>query len=289
MKNFKFIAGFSIFGFLLSILSSFHTVARSGGTRFFIAVAFALAFGILAAVIQFVAQKFVFAENGSDFSENSARNTQNSSGNQPVDIVIQDEELPAEENGSQFFVGTNHQMLNKEDLQDVKSVSETENTSVSSLDSEPHSEPQNNGAQSGNSADVAQQIKNENSSSGNSGFVPLNFAENPSNISSVESKSMSEIKSDEKKSLDESLPVFTTPGNSGNDSETLDVLPDLESFSEAQASDSSENSGFAENTSFSENKDTNYASGGGYSKEKSSAQDAEVMAKAISTLLSKDK
>ncbi len=282
MKNFKFIAGFSIFGFLLSILSSFHTVARSGGVRFFIAISFALGFGILAAVIQFVAKKFIFVENGSDFSENSGKSTQNSSGTQAVDIVIQDEELPAEENGSQFFVGNNHQMLNKEDLQDVKNNSEEEDSSVSDL----NPEPQKNDVQSGQVADVTEQIKNENSSSGNSGFVPLNFAENPSNISSVESKSMNEIKSDEKKSLEDSLPLFN---NSGNDSETLDVLPDLETFSDPQSADNPENSGFVENTSFSENKDTNYASGNGSSKEKSSTQDAEIMAKAISTLLSKDK
>ncbi len=289
MKNFKFIAGFSIFGFLLSILSSFHTVARSGSARFFIALSFALGFGILAAVIQFIAGKFVFAENSADFSENSGRNTQNSSGTQPVDIVIQDEELPAEENGSQFFVGSNHQMLSKEDLQDVKNSPETENSSVSGFSPEQHSDPQKNDVQPGTVADAAQQIKNENSSSGNSGFVPLNFAENPSNISSVESKSMSEIKADEKKSLDDSLPVFNNPNNSGNDSETLDVLPDLEALAETQGTDSPENSGFAENTSFSENKDTNYVSGGGSSKEKSGSQDAELMAKAISTLLSKDK
>ncbi len=281
MKNLKFIAGFSIFGFLLSIFSSFHTVARTFGVRFFIAVCFAVGFGILAMIIQFVAQKFVFAENSADISEQTNKNVQNSSGTQPVDIVIQDEELPAEDGGSQFFVGSNHQMLNSEDLQDVEKNAPEAKTDSGSQNHQNDIQPEKD-------SDAAQKVKNENSSSGNSGFVPLNFAENPSNISSVESKSVEELKSDEKKSKMDSAPSFSDSNNSENDSETLDILPDLENLSETQPAGGSENSGFVENSNFSENKDTNSASPGGSSKEKSSGQDAELMAKAISTLLSKD-
>lgn len=277
MKNLKFIAAFSIFGFLLSIFSSFHTVARSAGSRFLIAFCFALGFGALAAAIQFLGKKFIFAETSGDFSEagNKSSNSANaSSGTHPVDIVVQDEELPAEDGGPQFFVGSNHQMLNKEDLQDVKKNDTEPQKTVTEKASEIAPGAQNS---------AAEQVKGENSSSGNSGFVPLNFAESPSNISSVESKSMDELKSDEKSARAEQIPSFD------NNSETLDVLPDLETISDAaQPSVSSENSGFSENSNFSENKDTNSASSAGSSKEKSSGQDAELMAKAISTLLSKD-
>lgn len=282
MKNLKFIAGFSIFGFLLSIFSSFHTVARAPVARFFIALGFAAGFGVLAAVIQFVASKFIFAENIAENSEAAGKNAQNSSGTQPVDIVIQDEDLPAEDGGPQFFVGSNHQMLNNEDLQDVQNVSpEPQNSSGAQVSSESQKGVQ--------ASDAIQQVKNENSSSGNSGFVPLNFAENPSNISSVESKSVDEIKSDGKNLKAEPLPSFNDSSDSENGSETLDVLPDLENLSEAQPAGNSENSGFAEDSNFSENKDTNPTSGGDSSKEKSGGQDVELMAKAISTLLSKDK
>ncbi len=281
MKNLKFIAAFSIFGFLLSIFSSFHTVARSAGLRFFIALCFAAGFGVLAAVIQFLGKKFIFAETSGDFSDpgnKSSGSSGTSSGTHPVDIVVQDEELPAEDGGPQFFVGSNHQMLNKEDLQDVKKTSPEPLKSVSE-------EPAGN-VPGGQVQDVAQQVKNENSSSGSSGFVPLNFAESPSNISGVESKSMDELKSDEKNVG--SGQASSVGNNFENDSETLDVLPDLETLSDAQPSVSSENSGFAENSNFSENKDANSASSGASSKEKASGQDAELMAKAISTLLSKD-
>lgn len=281
MKNLKFIAAFSIFGFLLSIFSSFHTVARSAGSRFLIALCFALGFGVLAAAIQFLGKKFIFAETSGDFSEagNKSSNSANaSSGTHPVDIVVQDEELPAEDGGPQFFVGSNHQMLNNEDLQDVKKNDTEPQKTVTEKASEITPGAQNS---------AMEQVRGENSSSGNSGFVPLNFAENPSNISSVESKSMDELKSDEKSARAEQIPSFDN--NSENDSETLDVLPDLETISDAaQLSVSSENSGFSENSNFSENKDTNSASSAGSSKEKSSGQDAELMAKAISTLLSKD-
>ncbi|GEM_PF-597385 len=284
MKNLKFIAGFSIFGFLLSIFSSFHTVARAPAARFFIALGFAAGFGVLAVLIQLVASKFVFAENTAENSEATGKNAQNPSGSQPVDIVIQDEDLPAEDGGPQFFVGSNHQMLNNEDLQNVQKVSpEPQNSSGGQVATESL------GSAQSQSTDAAQQVKNENFSSGNSGFVPLNFAENPSNISSVESKSVDEIKADEKKLKAEPLPSFNDSNDSENSSETLDVLPDLENLSETQPSGNSENSGFAENSNFSENKDINSTSGDGSSKEKTGGQDVELMAKAISTLLSKDK
>ena len=279
MKNLKFIAGFSIFGFLLSIFSSLKNVSRSFGGRFFIALCFALGFGILAAAIMFVTQKFVLAENTADISDSgnsSGKNPHNSvSGSQPVDIVVQDEDLPSEDGGPQFYVGENHQMLNDEDLQDMKKVSEpeeTESSGSSELRQKKEAE---------NISETAAQIKKENSSSVNAGFVPLNFAENPSNISSVESKSVNDVKSspesDDSSASDE------------NNSETLDVLPDLEALSEAVPAAGSESSGFSENSDFSENKNTVSASSGDSSKEKSSGQDAELMAKAISTLLSKDK
>lgn len=279
MKNLKFIAGFSIFGFLLSIFSSLKNVSRSFGGRFFIALCFGLGFGILAAAIMFVTQKFVLAENTADISDSgnsSEKNPRNSvSGSQPVDIVVQDEDLPSEDGGPQFYVGENHQMLNDEDLQDMKKVSEpeeTESSGSSELRQKKEAE---------NISETAAQIKKENSSSVNAGFVPLNFAENPSNISSVESKSVNDVKSspesDDSSASDE------------NNSETLDVLPDLEALSEAVPAAGSESSGFSENSDFSENKNTVSASSGDSSKEKSSGQDAELMAKAISTLLSKDK
>ena len=279
MKNLKFIAGFSIFGFLLSIFSSLKNVSRSFGGRFFIALCFALGFGILAAAIMFVTQKFVLAENTADISDSgnsSGKNPHNSvSGSQPVDIVVQDEDLPSEDGGPQFYVGENHQMLNDEDLQDMKKVSEPEETE-SSCSSELRQKKE-----AENISETAAQIKKENSSSVNAGFVPLNFAENPSNISSVESKSVNDVKSspesDDSSASDE------------NNSETLDVLPDLEALSEAVPAAGSESSGFSENSDFSENKNTVSASSGDSSKEKSSGQDAELMAKAISTLLSKDK
>ena len=112
MKNMKFILGFSVFGFLLSIFSSFRTVARSMGTRFVIAIGFALVFACLAFAIQFVLSKFVTTESYAP-SEEGAPVVQNSGNSHPVDIVIQDEDLPSEENDAQFFVGSNHQMLTR--------------------------------------------------------------------------------------------------------------------------------------------------------------------------------
>lgn len=291
MKNVRFIIGFSIFGFLLSFLASFRTVARSFGMRLVIALCFAAGFAVLAAVINVVAEKLLGINTADSDSSLNAPVNKPSNGNS-VDIVIQDEDLPSEEDGAQFFVGSNHQMLNSEDLEENQKKSddapeneksesdEKKSTAVSEKDLPSADLNTNKNMAAGISLNV-DAVRKANVDSENSGFVPVSAKENAENFSSVESKTVSEIKADENVTQMNSVPDLKNE----NSAESLDVLPDLEEISEGNISLSTSNEqDNSEQTDFSGNKNSISSK-----KENADGNDAELMAKAISTLLSKDK
>lgn len=291
MKNVRFIIGFSIFGFLLSFLASFRTVARSFGMRLVIALCFAAGFAVLAAVINVVAEKLLGINTADSDSSLNAPVNKPSNGNS-VDIVIQDEDLPSEEDGAQFFVGSNHQMLNSEDLEENQKKSgdapeteksesdEKKSTAVSEKDLPSADLNTNKNTVAGISLN-ADAVRKANVDSENSGFVPVTAKENAENFSSVESKTVSEIQADENVTQMNSVPDLKNE----NTAESLDVLPDLEEISEGNVSLSTSNEqDNSEQTDFSGNKNSISSK-----KENADGNDAELMAKAISTLLSKDK
>ena len=213
---------------------------------------------------------------------------------QTVDITIQDEDLPAAENAPGFFVGANRQMLNPEDSSDTTApveatrenitrteedspVMKTENVSpVSSAGGAAISPVQ--------TSDSAVTVPASNSEKENStdsdavqGFVPISLAKNVSDISETSEVSADSTKKSAHKVDDVPPPVSET--------EKLGVLPDLDDM-ESLVPDipESDSSGGAEN------------SGGDYvpaaQKRKSvpaGETDAETMAKAISTLLTREK
>ncbi len=279
MKNVKFVIGFAIFGFLLSFLASFRTVARSIGMRFVIALGFAICFAVLAVIIQVLSDKVL--NIGEPLAQTSSSTSKSgSSGNHSVDIVIQDEDLPNEEDGAKFFVGSNHQMLNSEDINEPKkepTPKAENNAENSNLENQENSEKTSSEVSDSN----LEKVKQANASSQDSGFVPVTNSENADNFSSVESKTINEIKADEKTAQMSSLPDF----KEDNGEESLDVLPDLEEISEgneAYSASSSQDDGVSD---FSENKSTSPAA----KKDATDDKNAELMAKAISTVLAKDK
>ncbi|MCI6180434.1 MAG: hypothetical protein MR662_08085, partial [Treponema porcinum] len=68
MKNVKFIAGFSIFGFLLSLISGLISHSSPAGVIFLHALIFALVFAFLAVGLQFVFEKVLDIDCQSDQS-----------------------------------------------------------------------------------------------------------------------------------------------------------------------------------------------------------------------------
>lgn len=276
MKNIKFISGFSIFGFLLSIISSLGS-HRAFGLKFLLALVFAIVFGACAFLISFLYANFLEGESSGAFAE--APSSGGSSGVHAVDITVQDEELPSEENESQFFVGAKHQMLNEEDLSSIKENPSDNSATIDKI----KMENQNSSDAQPVTNSPASSVSAKPSDSNNSGFVPVSLTENADNFSSIESKSVEEVKRDEKIAAMNSMPTMEASNNNGE----LDVLPDLEEISGPQIPSASHEDGLAEGTEFSESK--NISGGSGASAEEvTQGKDTELIAKAISTLLAKD-
>ena len=248
MKNLKFIAVFSCFGFLLSFFSGLASRGNNIGRMIFHAVIFAIVFAGLAVLINIIFCKFLGSEGDISYESNSGEGNGNpvsAPSSHAVDIMVQDEDLPQEENAPQFFVGSGHQMLSPDDVKDV-----TKETAAAA------------------------------NSNGSDGFVPVSLGENLSNITSVEAKTESEVtKAERKASETVSAPISQDDGE-------LDSLPDLEDLSVYQQSNSSvmDEDGIDESTDTSDMTPATSVS----AEEVTSGQDVELMAKAISTLLKKE-
>ncbi len=128
MRGIKIGSVFAVCGFLLSFVSGLfsHSSFFSVLMKAFI---FAIIFGLLGFVIDFVFEKFLASDTTSEFGgENGEINSSSSPstvGNL-VDITIQDEDLERSESDNHFVVNGNHQMLNESDLEQ-KSVDNTQN------------------------------------------------------------------------------------------------------------------------------------------------------------------
>ncbi len=311
MKNVKFILGFAVFGFLISLIAGFNAQGNYFGRIIIHALIFAIVFGGLGAGIQFLFAKFL--QTDSSYSMESSVVAPAAASAHAVDITVQDEELPAEENTSQFYVGSSRQMLAPEDMngsapQAAKPASSARE--ASSEDGEvgsmaqfaapetPLSAVADSGASvapssvsdnaaprsaapaspvAGNS--TAAEIARENAagaSASDSGFVPIALGEKLSTVSSVEARSQAEIDAQEKKAA-----------QAANSAEgELDTLPDLEDISSFSAPSA------APMEEVDSMEDSGYEAEGPAStitaEEVTDGKDAELMAKAISTLLAKE-
>ena len=264
MKNIKFIIGFSIFGFLISFVSGF--ASNSTFLKMLLnAFIFLFVFAFLGAAIVFLWDKFLSTEFQNAEYVTSRNDNSSKTAGQTVDITIQDEALQNDDNASQFFVGSNHQMLTKEDVAEKAKNNNAASDSPEKVDSW--------GADIKTvSVDKKQDVSDEN----NSGFVPVALAENPANISSSEAKSGVEYKN-----IDNS-----SKNNESSGSVELDVLPDLQELQNIQEMTSSKDVQEApsvESTGFVV-EDAKKA----VSEANADSKDAALMAKAISTLLSKE-
>ena len=230
---------------------------------------------------------------GSDIVPDAPASSDGAAGQvgQTVDITIQDEDLPAAENAPGFFVGANRQMLNPEDSSDTTApVEDTRETITRTEEDSPVMKTENvspvssSGGAAIQTSDSVVTVPASNSEKETStdsdavqGFVPISLAKNVSDISETSEVSADSTKKSAHKVDDVPPPVSET--------EKLGVLPDLDDM-ESLVPDIpvSDSSGGAEN------------SGGDYvpaaQKRKSAPAgetDAETMAKAISTLLTREK
>lgn len=264
MKNLKFIIGFSIFGFLISFVSGF--ASNSTFLKMLLnAFIFLFVFAFLGAAIVFLWDKFLSTEFQNAEYVTSRNDNSSKTAGQTVDITIQDEALQNDDNASQFFVGSNHQMLTKEDVAEKVKNNNAASDSSEKVDS-----------WGADIKTVSVDKKQDVSDANNSGFVPVALAENPANISSSEAKSGVEYKNIDNNSKN----------NESSGSVELDVLPDLQELQNIQEMTSSKDVQEApsvESTGFVV-EDAKKA----VSEANADSKDAALMAKAISTLLSKE-
>lgn len=283
MKNIKFITCFSICGFLLSFFAGLFSGSHFGIVLIH-AVIFAAVFAGMGFAIQFVYGKFLAedAEVSVASASSGIKGGHASSGN-VVDITISDDDLPAEENSPQFFVGTNHQMLNKNDYK--SSDMDGQVSGIDNLNLTPESEEYINHSVSKtgtdtvqnsaiddvadlqsvdekNMAPVSKSVGAQKKTQPDSGFIPVPLQETVKNASAKE------------------------PDVEALKDDSLDELPDLEDveqdMSEVQAGGTE--SEFVDNSDF---------ASAGQKKNKvnddKNMNDAALMAKAISTVLAKEK
>ena len=261
MRSTKTIGLFAACGFVLSFVAGLfsHSSILSVLIK---ALIFALVFGALGFGISMVFSKFLdigtSGEFQGDYSTDSASGGAAASApvtGQHVDITIQDEELKPSSSDNHFVVGDNHQMLNDSDVSSSKKT-ESENPT---------------------------------------GFVPLRNFETVKNISGTESVTPTSANPDIVKKEDAEIvsPVQTenasyteaktSAGNFGD--EGIDTLPDMDGFvfgeessnvTESDDDDSLTDSGFSSYSSSPSKK----------SEGPAEVQDAALMAKAISSVLS---
>ena len=261
MRSAKYIGLFAACGFILSFVSGLfsHSSILSVLLK---ALIFAVVFGLVGLGISFVYSKFLSDGSSGEFqSEYTADSSSAPAAASPalgqnVDITIQDEELKPSESENHFVVGDNHQMLNDSDVR--------------------------SSAAGGDTADSSQ------------GFVPLRNFETVKNFSGTEAVIPSEAiasqpataKSETNSSPAEenaapAAPVSNATGGIGDGG--IDTLPDMENFvfSDNSGSDSD---GDDSDTGT----DSDFVSMGSHKKNDGPAevQDAALMAKAISSVLS---
>ena len=188
MKRVRFIAGFALAGFLISFF--FGLFSRGGiGRMLLYAFIFSAVFAVVGFAVQFIGSTFLNIDASAGGEGEAPRGT---TGNN-VDIVVQDEELPTEEGSPEFYVGENHQMLNKDDY----AGGEKEGRSAGS------------GAVDTIHAVNGDVLSADRTEQSDDGFVPVQLHENARTISGKEAG----VDSDDGFSLKD---------------DTLDDLPDLE-------------------------------------------------------------
>lgn len=192
VKQVRFIAGFALAGFLISFF--FGLFSRGGiGRMLLYAFIFSAVFAVVGFAVQFIGSTFL----NIDASAGGEGEAQRGAPENNIDIVVQDEDLPTEEGSPEFYVGENHQMLNKDDYAGGEKESRSARASSE------------NGTVDTIHAVNGDVLSADRTEQPDDGFVPVQLHENARTISGKEAG----VDSDDGFSLKD---------------DTLDDLPDLE-------------------------------------------------------------
>lgn len=272
MRNLKFILGFAGTGFFLSLF--FGIFSHSSFGRVFLqAVIFLILFALIGFIIKFIYDKFLSDGYVSSESIDTSEAAVPHKGTH-VDLVVQDEELPASESENRFYVGENHQMLNESDFKVLRT---NENGNFVPM----HKETYDN--ISGTEAVTREEIKQKNNeqenNSGISQLTDITSAVSPDTSKNKMSAANKNAAIINKSSSTESGSKVSSASSDGD----LDTLPDMNDFSYGSQDDESEQqdsaSGFGT---------PSYSPSTGKTQipEGIDSNNASLMAKAISSILS---
>lgn len=294
MINPKFLCISAAVGFVLSFLIG--VVSGIGFIHILLrAFIFAAVFAAVAAGATYLYQKFLSEANpDSDAGLGASSEKLAPKVGGIVDVTVDDSQLPEDEQGPQFYVGNNRASFGSEDLSEkttaaaspeLKSEKQTVSPARAKVETEPAEKKSSANTDHKNDEPEDEGIENlqedaEPVSSKDASFVPLDFAANAPKIASSDGSGGHSVasKPDESKQSD-------TPNEMSEDA--LDDLPDIEDIgpgtTKPENDDIISDSDFASNGSAS-SKSVNFPDG-----KNAKEQDSALMAKAISTLLAKDK
>lgn len=229
--------------------------------------------------------KFLDVDGESSAGTHDAEGSTADKKGQSVNLVIKDEDLPSEEGTGQYEVGSNHQMLNAEDIRGVTGhFSNAQNAyAQQSADSSRLDEikKENNHAADSAAENFVRETEFKNGApDGDKEFVPVRNLETLYNVSGKEALTKENPASVNQGTSSEE-PAFTA------EDEELDTLPTMDDLGiEGSSTDSYGEEGV--------NTDSDFATTSGGGSRRSvpenapEVKDAPLLAKAISTILANE-
>lgn len=263
MRSIKAILFSAAFGFILSF--AFGLLSHS----FFLiilvkALVFALVFAGASFLISILYSNFLSEDSSTDMNmESSSEPSVNQNVGSKVDLVISDEALPSDDDENRYSVNdTSRQMLNSSDL---AGASQRQSAMSYTAAAEPVSET----PPAAKKITPAESISEE--SSGNMGM-----------------QAMPEVSSsnDKKSSTQPAAGSNAAAAQSSGDDESLDTLPDMNSFVVDNNDENSESD--VPEVDSSDDFSTTVVHSSSNKADAADIQDAAIMAKAISSILSSE-
>lgn len=302
MKGAKIAGIFAAAGFVLSFVSGLFS-GGGAGRVIGMAVLFAAVFGALGAAVQWLSNgvlNVAGASDGGAIGEHNSVNKAHKTG-AAVDIVVKDEELPSEENSPRFFVGSNHQMLNASDYGTKTRYTDTSGASASFGGAQAVSggiEAAGSASEGGTAhsavSSTVEKTDTVSALSSPSGGSPS--ASSSAGVSSTGNTAAASFEpialgTEKVQTVDSSaagaaISPVRTVGKEDDLEDELDEIPEFQGFATV------EDDGSSRNISGDMIEDSDFSQEGAPIRRKGTGaetQDAALMAKAISTVLAKDK
>lgn len=289
MRSIKVLIFSAAFGFLLSFVFGLfsHAVILIVLLR---ALITAVVFAGLGFVISFVSDKFLFEDSdSSDISVDSVSAANPTVGTQ-VDLYVHDEELAPGDSENNYFVDDNsRQMLNVSDMKGASKPSFSQPQILPAKEVPPVvAAPASKNGSHENTGEGGPESKFSDGANVQAQTNDVQQVSSASEKDSPSAKPVSPLAAGTQSSAEQADDgEQSVSGQSQtSDSEGLDTLPDMSSFVMDNSSSSSEE----EDDDSSVDNDSHFATTVSNSSGRSDAgiQDAEVMAKAISSVLSSE-